>query len=135
MDEKLQVQLDAILKATASGNLQDQLQAIQNLSVTVHEIKLDPAAVQSLKNRLSNIGIDAAAVFGDTKTVEKQTDRTFKNIFNNIGSAYKKMGDLKKSILNMADMDKDVSNLLHSSTERNGGRHETMCFIRKMPPV
>ena len=80
MIDDYKILLSAILDAKAKGDLKKQLKNMDDLSITISKLNLDPSAIKDVKNQLSGNGIDINLVFGNTKQLQSQAKQTGRQI-------------------------------------------------------
>ena len=79
------IALGALLDANAKGDIDKQLKAIKDLSVTVSKATLDQSVINDIKRQLSQNGIDLKLVFGNVGQINNQAQQIGQQVGNNIG--------------------------------------------------
>lgn len=79
------IALGALLDANAKGDIDKQLKAIKDLSVTVSKATLDQSVINDIKRQLSQNGIDLKLVFGNVGQINSQAQQIGQQVGNNIG--------------------------------------------------
>ena len=106
------IALGALLDANAKGDIDKQLNAIKDLSVTISKATLSNDVINDIKRQLTQNGIDLKLVFGNVNQITNQAKQTGQQIGqqiqNGISSVLQK-GDFKKSFLFSADKKNNVA--------------------------
>ena len=79
------IALGALLDANAKGDINKQLNAIKDLSVTISKATLSNDVINDIKRQLSQNGIDINLVFGNTSQITNQAKQTGQQIGQQIG--------------------------------------------------
>lgn len=79
------IALGALLDANAKGDINKQLSAIKDLSVTISKATLGNDVINDIKRQLTQNGIDLKLVFGNVNQISNQAQQVGQQIGNNIG--------------------------------------------------
>ena len=74
------IALGALLDANAKGDIDKQLNAIKDLSVTISKATLSNDVINDIKRQLTQNGIDLKLVFGNTSQITNQAKQTGQQI-------------------------------------------------------
>ena len=74
------IALGALLDANAQGDIDKQLKAIKDLSVTVSKATLSNDVINDIKRQLTQNGIDLKLVFGNVNQITNQAQQTGQQI-------------------------------------------------------
>ena len=106
------IALGALLDANAKGDIDKQLNAIKDLSVTISKATLSNDVINDIKRQLTQNGIDLKLVFGNVGQITNQAKQTGQQIGqqiqSGINSAIQK-GNLQKDFFFSADKKNDVA--------------------------
>lgn len=83
--EDYKIVLGALLDANAKGDIDKQLNAIKDLSVTISKATLSNDVINDIKRQLTQNGIDINLVFGNTSQITNQAQKTGQQIGQQIG--------------------------------------------------
>lgn len=123
MDD-FKILLQTILDANAKNDIDKQLKAIKNLSVTISKANLDQSVINDIKRQLSQNGIDVNLVLGNTSQIQNQAKQTGQQIGNAVAqgisqTANKVSGALKSfsDLRNFSELNKSISNFHVDASE------------------
>ena len=106
------IALGALLDANAKGDIDKQLNAIKDLSVTISKATLSNDVINDIKRQLTQNGIDLKLVFGNVGQITNQAKQTGQQIGqqiqSGINSAIQK-GNLQKDFFFSVDKKNDVA--------------------------
>lgn len=106
------IALGALLDANAKGDIDKQLNAIKDLSVTISKATLSNDVINDIKRQLTQNGIDLKLVFGNVSQITNQAKQTGQQIGqqiqSGINSAIQK-GNLQKDFFFSADKKNGVA--------------------------
>lgn len=106
------IALGALLDANAKGDIDKQLNAIKDLSVTISKATLSNDVINDIKRQLTQNGIDLKLVFGNVSQITNQAKQTGQQIGqqiqNGINDAIQK-GNLQKDFFFSADKKNDTA--------------------------
>ena len=106
------IALGALLDANAKGDIDKQLNAIKDLSVTISKATLSNDVINDIKCQLTQNGIDLKLVFGNVGQITNQAKQTGQQIGqqiqSGINSAIQK-GNLQKDFFFSADKKNDTA--------------------------
>ena len=80
------IALGALLDANAKGDIDKQLNAIKDLSVTISKATLSNDVINDIKRQLTQNGIDLKLVFGNVEQITNQAKQTGQQIGKQIQS-------------------------------------------------
>jgi len=106
--EDYKVLLGAILDANAKGDIDKQLNAIKDLSVTISKATLNSEVINDIKNQLSQNGIDLKLVFGNVDQITNEAKQAGQQIGNSLNkSLQSSLNTIKQNINNIIKDFKD----------------------------
>lgn len=85
--EDYKIVLGALLDANAKGDIDKQLNAIKDLSVTISKATLSNDVINDIKRQLAQNGIDINLVFGNTSQITNQAKQTGQQIGQQISQS------------------------------------------------
>lgn len=105
------IALGALLDANAKGDINKQLNAIKDLSVTISKATLSNDVINDIKRQLTQNGIDLKLVFGNVNQITNQAKQTGQQIGNDIGQQINQSisSAIQKGTMKSADGKKDLS--------------------------
>ena len=105
------IALGALLDANAKGDINKQLNAIKDLSVTISKATLSNDVINDIKRQLTQNGIDLKLVFGNVNQITNQAKQVGQQIGINIGQQINQSisSAIQKGTMKSSDGKKDLS--------------------------
>ena len=108
MSDDFRIKLSTELDSDVGKNTQKQLDKIDNLSVTIDDIKISSQAANSLKKQLGNQSVSINVDLGKSDNLQKQAQQLGTQISQALNKGLKSFSDLKIGTGNIsAILDKD----------------------------
>lgn len=102
MSDDFKIKLGAELDSDVGKNTQKQLDKIDNLSVTIDDIKVSSKAANSLKKQLGDHHVSLNIDFGKSDNIQKQAQQLGSQISQTLNKSLRSFSDLKIGTGNIA---------------------------------
>lgn len=111
MDNEFSVLIGAILDSKAKGDLKRQLDNIKDLEVKITNAKLDPSAIQAIRNQLSKNGISLNVNLGNATNLQSEAQKVGKQVGSTMNKAIKSEMANLSSLVPGANLSIDTKDL------------------------
>lgn len=138
--EDYKIVLGALLDANAKGDIDKQLNAIKDLSVTISKATLSNDVINDIKRQLTQNGIDINLVFGNTSQITNQAKQTGQQIGQQISQGIsqavtKSTTSAKKELESFSELYKTLKaqsvKYIDENTKKNISESNTLKEIQK----